>query len=1093
MEFQGLNPTFGQAAQMPGAPGRRPAPRFSVMVKKAQATATSAGYTAANGGVDLMAGVNATPLPPGKNFDLDAEEHLDEDTAVDRRSEEDRFMDEIRVAKNCLRCFNIAMLIVGSALSIVAFIGGSTVMMLQWIPYAVSGVGFAIVCTTLLGLFGVIKSRASKTLTAFYTLLVFGALALLILGGFCMILTETAVESVATQWDEILANVPPEDRASLTLDEVRTNLRLYMYITGSVCLVLVLMILMAMGSVVRLVTPVKAYTVLLQATNIALMPFGVALISVAAFLADTTGTVEPFAAFSVFVMGVLVICLTALGFTGTALHSRGLIRLFTILIGILAVLFLAFGTTSLVIASTVEQYLTDRWETIRRVLPPTFSGKYDQEQFQAFVSSNLRMLGFMALCAGLTFGIQVWGARRLRQELRTRAELEDRMDELYNELQRAWTDVRDAIYALKHAHRGARKAGVTGDILRSRMRRLQTHETSRLDTIRKQAETREEDVAAALAADPPRNPAEDVTEELYALRVAVYHRLRTRSHMRDVEHELDLLDGRVRRKLGVHGVKTKEEKRAEAAAEEAVSSTLAMSASGDESMLVGMSDTADLDIRPRPMRHINACRLFWKQQWTKGTTKTRRLIICACVCCVSLIAIVLGVSVAALYYSTSCVSLSEAPNAFLYDAYDPDAEYNEASDPDAPTATPLSSHFFAVHNVTRGQVRLLIDDEVTTPVIRYEKGAFKKSFAAAGQPVLEYNPSTDAYGLVAVEAPPTKLMSFDVSCQFANIEFRVPPATENSLAASRATLTHPSGFGNSGGVLDVDMSGRLAGTSLDFEDVDVAHIPRLRRVNFATSGGPIELRYALLGAEGASLRSELGEILLEHVDAHCDEAFLQTEGMGVSVLTEKGTISVDSSAFLDCDVTLRGDASLVRLAYSTVRSSKGGGLVTLFGNKGLMQVDHSSIEVLDVKGSEGSVRSQSLNITETLRIATVQGGVRLTDLRVAPRGVVQIETDNGDVIINAAGFAGILSIVTGGDVTCTGDGFDTVTVNGNPVPPCTPESGRTDGLSVVERVKVNCARSATRPRDDCPYLGEMTITSKFGNVILTMAAWDRVS
>ena len=54
----------------------------------------------------------------------------------------------------------------------------------------------------------------------------------------------------------------------------------------------------------------------------------------------------------------------------------------------------------------IEQ-LVGQWSTIRRLLPPTFSGKYDKEQFRMFLQGNLNMLGFGALCIGMLMTLQV--------------------------------------------------------------------------------------------------------------------------------------------------------------------------------------------------------------------------------------------------------------------------------------------------------------------------------------------------------------------------------------------------------------------------------------------------------------------------------------------------------------------------------------------------------------------------------------------------------------------------------------------------------------------------------------------------------------
>lgn len=157
-----------------------------------------------------------------------------------------------------------------------------------------------------------------------------------------------------------------------------------------------------MANVVRLVTPVKAFSVLLQATSIAMLPLGAGLMAAAAYMADTAASIEaPYAAFAVFIMGFFVVILTTIGCVGTALQSRGIMQIFLVLIVLSSLVFAAFGAAAFAEADRVQAELTDNWEQVRKVLPPTFGGKYDKEQFERFVQDNLNVLGFMSLCTAV--------------------------------------------------------------------------------------------------------------------------------------------------------------------------------------------------------------------------------------------------------------------------------------------------------------------------------------------------------------------------------------------------------------------------------------------------------------------------------------------------------------------------------------------------------------------------------------------------------------------------------------------------------------------------------------------------------------------
>lgn len=151
-----------------------------------------------------------------------------------------------------------------------------------------------------------------------------------------------------------------------------------------------------------------------------------------------------------------------------------------------------------------------------------------------------------------------------------------------------------------------------------------------------------------------------------------------------------------------------------------------------------------------------------------------------------------------------------------------------------------------------------------------------------------------------------------------------------------------------------------------------------------------------------------------------------------------------------------------------------------------MEIATTTADVFDLKGEEGSIRVSNITVRESIKVATQSGIVSLQQLRLSSRGVVQVETDSGSIDIWATSFRGIISIVTGGSITCVGGtttGFDdtnpcTVTAGGQ------IDSSGAQTLRVVEQVAVNCR---TALRNDCPYMGHITITSTRGNVVLRMS------
>ena len=266
------------------------------------------------------------------------------DNDVDQGTSEDE-KDEI--AKNCLRSFNIAgmllsVIICGASLYATTLaVGPST----QNLIYSVAGMNAALILTTAVGFVA-----ACRTVRVQLLLIILACLALLSFGfcvvsGFCFILTESLVRYTQANYDALYASFPPALRAKLTLDLVVQGMRGFLYSFGGLSFVEALMCLGACSSAIRLVTPLKAYTLLLQASNLAVLPVGVVLIAIGtcvmlapgkyflmlwtctgtlspgAYLADTgIGAEGPIAAFSMFVLGIIVIVVMLVGCIGTSLQ-----------------------------------------------------------------------------------------------------------------------------------------------------------------------------------------------------------------------------------------------------------------------------------------------------------------------------------------------------------------------------------------------------------------------------------------------------------------------------------------------------------------------------------------------------------------------------------------------------------------------------------------------------------------------------------------------------------------------------------------------------------------------------------------------------
>lgn len=829
------------------------------------------------------------------------------------------------IAVRCLRIFNILLMLMGGALtglalwaSTFAIAGVGTT-----VAYAVAAVGGAIFMLTVLGLVGAV-GRFFTLLLVYYTALIFTSLGLLVLGGFCFVLTESAVAYTRDNWEVLIATLPPAQRAAASLDYVSGGLRFIMWGIGGFCLLMLGLVLAALSSVTRLVTPIRAFTLLLQASNVTLLPIGVALMGVATYVADTAvGPEAPIMSFAMFVMGVFVITLIMVGCCGTTLRSRGIIRLFMLVTAVLAALFLAFGVASWASAVKVAAFVVSEWASLRRLLPSGFAGKYDQTQFRNFMDTNLRAMGFLAVFTGVVLGVQAYGARRLRAEIRAAAELE----------------------------------------------------------------------AEAFEA----------------------------------------------------------------------------AASG----VISVDDAQALSRATTP----GWAELAWKRVWTKGTRRSRCCVVCGFGTLVFLVFAVVGIATAVLYFTTHCTKLGTF------------AENNDYS------GAPMGPYVFVHNNYTRGTTRVVVETSsaVTTPAttLAFRKGAYKAGMADPGWPDVTTRtgvPALDvlgagagvpvtARGLTTLQAPPTEYLGVDASCQSADVTVSLPRAGlvggNTREAGDAAPLA-----------LELITGSAYAGVEMDWDGVAKADRPRVRRLDVYASDGPVDLMGVLVGSKGASVATAQGEISVARMDAQCDAGDLGGATGGVALSTVRGGVEIDASTFLDCDVRVTGQAALARVTWTKVTNTLGGGRLALTSGSGSVEVTSSSVDILELRGDDGSVRVDNATVSVSLKASTGTGPVSLQRLRIGARGGIQVETDTGGISVYATQFAGILSVVTGGSVSCTGTGFD----DANPCSQAGVSETGADGgrLSVVEAVRVNCAA-----RGDCPYLGGVTITSSLGSVVIRMDRWTR--
>lgn len=1031
-----------------------------------------------NGRLDRDLGALGVKQVEDVDFDDDDNNDLRRGTSsfFDLKQQEEEEDEKDAIARRCLKIWDVILLLLGAGLCAGGLYASTFVYSSvgDAVTYAAAGVGGVMFAVNLLGLLGLtISSSTTRVLVLYFTFHIFLTFALLLAGGFCLVLNKSAVAYVSSNWETLLASLSPEKRADIMNDKegalalIRTSL----YGLGAAAVVIFAVNLAAVSNVIRLVTPVRAYTVLLQATNVSLLPVGVALIAAAAYVADTSvGPQTAVAAFAIFILGVFVVALLMVGCVGTLLQSRGIIRLFMFLTFLLAITFLGFGIAALVQADSVANFITSKWDTLRKVLPPDFSGKYDREAFQRFVNANLTAVGLLAVVAGLVQGTQMWASYRLRKELRLESELEQEAFEAASK-QLISKEVAETIAAM--------------------------HTKSRAQTVWKQKWTKGSKRSRCWIICGCITLCSFVTIAVGLAVAALYYSTNCA--------ELVNFSGINPYNGGVnfypYAVVQNNYTRGSI-------SVRVMSPSDTASGLLykevdGSSSASSTAVINTTSAYVTAtARTSWPLLGRVIRVIMRKS--------------ALEADMAPTDWPTVQVQNWTVLPAESSAALDLASSIGTGYSPVDPVGAPVSVR--GVDGITRFSANLIsAEPKDKKTIVGYD-------VACQNADMLVHIPASAA---AAVANPSTvDVTSSQVSLLGASLTSvkQVANTIANADTWGITRFYHSqnnwgaTAFPGTGDVSLYPMGVQLyagpgsVGIDMDFSvDANTHPVdrPRLRRVAVTSVDGPVDMIAPLLGVKGLAVTTTTGAVTLLNAHAVCDPADIEPEdtsageavstsgagaGGGIRLTTDKGGITVEGLDSTDCDVILSGNAALTRVVRSRVRNTLGGGRLQLLGARGVMSVESSILEVLDIKGEDGSVRVSNVTVSEALRVATQTGSVNIDLLNMGPRAALQVETDTGSIVVQASQFAGMISVVTGtGSLICSGTGFDDAN-------PCVAASSTTTGVSsgsavqVVESVSVNCkSSSGSSSVNDCPYLGSITITSTRGTVVLNMDKWDRTS
>lgn len=347
-------------------------------------------------GSGLMGFISHTLIPRGR-----AKAHMAA-RAQQVKDREKLHHEDFEKVKSSLICINVFLFL----MSLLA-IGGGIYMVFNLpqagaIALAIAGAGALSLLVTLIGILGA-KFESDRFLLLFMSLMVLLILSTVLVGSFAFVLTEQLVRYIAL--------------TQLQLDP--SVFRIIVYATGGVLLFQVPFQVTSVRRTSKLITTMRAVSNLMETLTMLMFPVGCLAIAGGVFILDSVAVGQSgITALFIFTFGCFVVLLSALGYFGTMIHSRGMLCLFQIPMLLMVCVCLVFGIWAFIQADLVVAELDKNWESIRRFLPTTFEGRYDRVLFREFVQDNLLIMAFSSSYMGIFFLVCAFGAGLMRREIK---------------------------------------------------------------------------------------------------------------------------------------------------------------------------------------------------------------------------------------------------------------------------------------------------------------------------------------------------------------------------------------------------------------------------------------------------------------------------------------------------------------------------------------------------------------------------------------------------------------------------------------------------------------------------------------------------
>lgn len=267
-------------------------------------------------------------------------------------------------------------------------------------------VGTFVMFTSLAGFW---MMKHLRGLLGYFIFVLLEAILLFIFGGICFFLkTDVALNFV----DEgsFMIEEGEEDNSSVSGQLIAL---------GSCSIITALLLMRVIRSVGKMVGTLRALVILLQTTNLTLLPFGLMFMAAGFFVADSSqGSASSTDAVAIIFLGVgaTIASVSFLGCLAAATFSRNMLIVYSAFISFVMSVLLAGGVAAFILTDEVQAYMADNWEEIRLAFPPTFSGRYDKNAMEQWLKQNLKTLGY----ASFVFGIYCCGMLITAFNLRNR-------------------------------------------------------------------------------------------------------------------------------------------------------------------------------------------------------------------------------------------------------------------------------------------------------------------------------------------------------------------------------------------------------------------------------------------------------------------------------------------------------------------------------------------------------------------------------------------------------------------------------------------------------------------------------------------------